>query len=81
MTRPTTEWYSEYMTKTSTTYPASPSAYFHAALEGVESASIREWATSEHNRPIWMQIATKMYKQGKSVDDLTIYIARMAIGL
>lgn len=32
---------------------------FEAAVAKVESKSIREWATSAHNKPILLQIAAK----------------------
>ena len=36
------------------------------AIEQVESRSIRDWATSAHNAPIFLAIARKSLKQGKT---------------
>ena len=51
------------------------------ALAGVASQSIREWATSPHNLPIWQQIAERAVANGKTdVHALTAYIICVAIG-
>lgn len=57
-----------------------------AAVARVESASIRAWVMTEHNAPIWLQIAEASVKKGRSAnveDDvlrLTIDITCTAIG-
>jgi len=55
-----------------------------AALEHVESASIRAWAMTEHNRPLFLQLAQKaLDKSGPSADPhlFAAYIVATAIGL
>jgi hypothetical protein len=54
------------------------------ALEKVESDSIRQWATSEHNRPIWIKLADlAIQKQNGSPDvcRFSTAIVAAAIGL
>lgn len=55
--------------------------YFAEALKGVESQSIRNWATSEHNNPLFLEVARIYMDKGRSVSDLTLYIVANAIGL
>jgi hypothetical protein len=61
--------------------------FLNAALSRVESASIKEWAQSEHNLPVWTKIAEGEVKRGKSaskVDDVAWfagYIVGSAMGL
>ncbi len=45
---------------------ATGATLFSEALEHVESASIREWATSDRNRPLWLQIADHAIANGKN---------------
>lgn len=55
-----------------------------AALEKVESKSIRAWATSERNFSIWLQIAGNACEVAKGYPDVnrfTAYIVCVAIGL
>lgn len=54
-----------------------------AALEKVESQSIRQWATSEHNRPIWIKLAELALakKPDASPDRFSTLIVCSAIGL
>ncbi|MFZ2152076.1 MAG: hypothetical protein WAV09_03150 [Minisyncoccia bacterium] len=58
-----------------------------AALFQVESESIRQWATSERNGPIWLEIAARMLAKYDTcawrwvVDRLTVAIVSEAIGL
>jgi hypothetical protein len=63
----------------------TPETLLAAALEHVESASIRAWATSEHNRPIWLQIAAGAIKKAPDgspdVHRFAAYILCNAIGL
>lgn len=54
------------------------------ALELVESESVRKWATTEHNRPIFIQLAQLgLNKGGKSADPhlFAAMIVSTAIGL
>lgn len=51
------------------------------SLERVESKSIREWATSAHNYPLWLEIAAKAVANGKTDTSMfAAYIACVAIG-
>jgi hypothetical protein len=55
-----------------------------SALAHVESASIRSWATSEHNRPIFIQIAQAAIRKSGGAPDVHMfaaYIVSSAIGL
>lgn len=53
------------------------------ALERIESPSIKAWATSEHNRPIFIKIAESALKKNPQTDALqfSTYITCQAIGL
>lgn len=54
------------------------------AIEHVESESVRDWANSDHNRPIFEEIAQKAIdERGESADParLGTYIVCLAIGL
>jgi hypothetical protein len=59
--------------------------FFREALMHVESKSIRAWASSEHNLPIWIEITKSwLTKHGQSEETrmrLTIDIVSQAIGL
>ena len=59
--------------------------FLKEALAHVESRSIREWATSEHNLPIWVEITKGwLEKNGGPSDNnrirLTTYIVVEALG-
>lgn len=54
---------------------------FAAALAKVESASIRDWAQTEHNRPLWLKIAEKYVGQPDAEYGLSSDIVGTAIGL
>ena len=57
------------------------SQYLSDALDGVQSPSIRAWATTEHNHPIFLQIAQKGIDNGSpNVVAFTAYIVCLAIG-
>lgn len=64
-----------------TTTFATPADYFNAALADVESASIRAWATSAHNHPLFLQLAEDAWQKNKTVEAMTISIVALAIGL
>lgn len=51
------------------TYPATKAGarrFLKAALEHVESASIRTWATSNHNGPVWEREALAWLKKERT---------------
>lgn len=55
-----------------------------AALEKVESQSIRQWVTSEHNRSIWLEIAQQAVSKQNGSPDIFLFsalIVATAIGL
>lgn len=56
---------------------------FTQALERVESKSIREWATTDHNRPIFIQLAEKAIAKNPQTEVcmFSAYITVTAIGL
>jgi hypothetical protein len=58
------------------------SVYFQKALECVQSTSIRQWASSDHNGPIWLQYVEAILKARGSVDvnKLAAYITLTAMG-
>jgi len=59
----------------------TPAARLAEALALVESASIRAWATSAHNYPIWLAITEGALKNGKGEKHaLCAYIVCLAIG-
>lgn len=52
------------------------------ALARIESASIRDWATSAHNRPVWLRFAQATIDNGKAnATKLATLILCNAIGL
>ncbi len=57
-----------------------------ASIARVESKSIREWASTKENLPIWLKIAKTAIKNGKNPenpDDVAMfatYIVAVAIG-
>lgn len=60
----------------------TPSKFLDRALALVESASIRSWATSTHNRPIWESAAAARLKAGRTdINHFAASIASTAIGL
>ncbi len=59
----------------------TPEQFLNSALLLVESASIKNWASSDHNRPIFVKIAASFMAQKSDVEKLTVYIVANAIGL
>lgn len=55
--------------------------YLNKALEMVESQSVRAWASSAHNYPIFLQMAEGAVKKGTKVDFFAGMIVAYAIGL
>jgi hypothetical protein len=52
------------------------------ALALVESPSVRTWAQSTHNAPVWAQIAETAIQKGQvDVNQFAAYITATAIGL
>ena len=52
-----------------------------AAIEGIDSRSIREWAQSEHHGPVWLKIAERAVANGRTdVHAFTAYMICEAIG-
>jgi len=69
-------------TPANTTKPNHASDEFFArALEQVESASIRAWARTPHNAPIFRLMAVGALKKGTSVEIFAALIVANAIGL
>lgn len=72
---------------TQTTSAQKATLLLDQATARIESKSIKEWATSEQNRAIWLQIAQKAIENGKSPDVETdvirfsTYMVSAAIGL
>jgi hypothetical protein len=60
----------------------TPETLFTTALTHVESASIRKWAESERNRPIWLELATAALKKNPSSDPIRFatFIVLKAMG-
>lgn len=61
----------------------TPEQHFAAALAKVESKSIRAWAQTDHNRPIWLKIAeSAIQKHGDAAnsDEFATYIVLTALG-
>lgn len=56
-------------------------ALFNETLAQVESKSIREWASSERNRPLWLAIAKGYVDKANASELLLIDIVGTAIGL
>jgi hypothetical protein len=54
---------------------------FEAALQKVESKSIREWAQSDHNRPLWLEYCRTAKYEYTRPGILAPYIVALAIGL
>lgn len=65
----------------------TPQSLFDGALSRVESASIRAWAQTSHNQPIWLQLAAsalaKAAQTGSAPDPsrFAAFIVASAIGL
>jgi len=41
---------------------------FDEAVAQIESKSIRAWATSDHNKPIWLKHIQSLLDEGRKVD-------------
>jgi hypothetical protein len=61
---------------------AGARAFFEAALALVESPKIRAWATTEHNKPLFVEEARLRLKKGRDdVHSLATCVVSHAIGL
>jgi len=54
---------------------------FAEALKIVESESIRNWATSDHNRPLWLDYCSKCTGTRRDPNAVAAYIVCLAIGM
>lgn len=54
--------------------------FLEAALEMVESKSIREWATSANNGPLFLKMAENAVKKNTAPETFAAYIVCLAIG-
>lgn len=57
---------------------------FEQALSKIESASIREWASNAHNRPVfleWIKAPAAGFPPPLDADKVALYIVANAIGL
>lgn len=60
---------------------------FTKSLEKVESASIREWAQTDHNKPLFLQMCQVAVDKGKNpaleddVLNFSTYMTALAMGL
>jgi hypothetical protein len=61
----------------------TPEELLEQALEQVESKSIRTWAQSDRNRPIWIKLAEGALEKNPCCDvhGFAAYIVATAIGL
>lgn len=48
------------------TQPSPAETLLESALSRIESASIKAWATSEHNRPVWLRFCEAAIANGKA---------------
>jgi hypothetical protein len=65
-----------------TTLPMTNTDLFEEALAKVESKSIRAWAKSDHNQPLWLEICENAIKNGrKDADAMAAYIVIVAMGM
>lgn len=55
---------------------------FEASLNKVESKSIRAWAQTDHNKPLWLDICQNALNNKKSDPSaMAAYMVAVAIGL
>ena len=53
---------------------------FEAALQGVESRSIKAWASSDHNKPLFIKFAQTLVGKKNAVELMTIAMISWAMG-
>lgn len=64
------------------TTPITPTMLLVKSLKLVESKSIRAWAVTPHNYPLWREIAETAVKNGKTDPSLfAAYIVAVAMGM
>jgi hypothetical protein len=56
-------------------------AYLEAALAKVDSQSVRDWAQTPHNLPLWLKIAERELGRGTDVHVFAGHIVAQAMGL
>lgn len=56
-------------------------AFLDEALNGVESESIKKWATTPHNKRIMLQVAEQMRMANEPAVKLTIFVVSNAMGI
>jgi len=59
----------------------SAETLFIEALKYVESESIRKWAQTDHNRPLWHNYCSKCTGTRRSPHAVAAYIVCLAIGM
>lgn len=59
----------------------TPEAFLDAALKHVESASIRAWATTDHNKPIVLKMAANSVEKNTNPQYFATYLVCCAMGL
>lgn len=60
----------------------TPNQLFEASLKLVDSKSIREWAQTERNKPLWLEICNTAISKGRAnSSDMAAYMVAVAIGL
>lgn len=63
------------------TYTAAALTLFNDSIAKVESESIRKWATSAQNLPLWMDTCQKAVDNGRTDSDrMAAYMVCVAIG-
>jgi len=60
--------------------PAVVKKFFNDTLGHIESKSIREWASSEHNKPIILKMAASARNNGSDPVRFATYLVCIAIG-
>lgn len=60
----------------------TPEQFFAKALTHVQSRSIRDWAVSEHNRPVWLKMAAATLAKNPKSEPIRFatYITITAMG-
>lgn len=58
----------------------TPTKYLKAALALVESESIRKWAVSRKNKPVWTAAARNAINRGADPQMFAAYIVSVAMG-
>jgi hypothetical protein len=59
----------------------NPEQFLQEALSNVESKSIREWAQTEHNKPLVLKLAESFQKTGAPAIRFGTYLVCVAMGM